>query len=293
MGHVKTGPFHILTINDFTILLEQASSDKIEVDKCGFEEPNIGFAFYGSGNVEMEVHHGSQINKYSNTKGFALSFFANQNTDFVHKVSPKKPLRCIVIVYSLKHLDALPETEKEIYSQCVKELINPNADYVEGPSFYMAHDMHNAVDKIFSTPYEGATRTMFLRSQVTELLAHFFARVSAGEDNSINIKKEDREKLYQAKEILSQNIETPPSLTELSKLIGLNNYKLKKNFKELFGFPVFKYLQNERLIKAHELLTTEDISIQEAAWSVGYESLSSFSNAFIKKFGFRPSEVKK
>jgi len=282
----------IIEIDDFTVLLEHSISDKTIVDTCGFEEDNIGFSFYGSGNVELTVFHGTKKKKYNNTKGFAMSFFANQNTDFVHTVSHQKPLQCIVIVYSLKNLKKLPTQENEIYSQYLNDLINPNDDFVEGPSFYMAHTMQNAIDKIFTTSYEGATRMMFLRSQVTELLSHFFAKIS-NVDVGNTIKKQDREKLYHAKEILAENIDMPPSLNELSKLIGLNNYKLKKNFKELFGFPVYKYLQNERLNKAHDLLSSDDITIQEAAWSVGYESLSSFSNAFIKKFGFRPSEIKR
>jgi AraC family transcriptional regulator, transcriptional activator of the genes for pyochelin and ferripyochelin receptors len=98
--------------------------------------------------------------------------------------------------------------------------------------------------------------------------------------------------LYEAKEILSNNLDAPPSLSELSKKIGLNSFKLKKNFKELFGVPVFKYLQNQRMEKAYELLQGGNVTIQEAAWNVGYDSLSSFSNAFSKKYGFRPSEIK-
>ncbi|MEM6831573.1 MAG: helix-turn-helix transcriptional regulator, partial [Bacteroidota bacterium] len=65
-----------------------------------------------------------------------------------------------------------------------------------------------------------------------------------------------------------------------------------KDFKALFGVPVFKYLQNERLTKAHKLLQTGNVTIQEAAWQVGYDSLSSFSNAFNEKYGFRPSSVR-
>lgn len=283
----------ILEINDFTVLLEHSVADTTVVDICTFEEDCIGFAFYGSGNVDLNVHHGSVKKAFNNTKGLAMSFFANQNTEFVHTVSHRKPLQCLVVLYALKNLDNLPDLERGMYAQYLSELIDPNADFVEGPSFYMAHQMQNAVDKIFSVSYTGATRTLFLRSQVTELLAHFFGKISSVDQNEDPIKKRDREKLYRAQEILSQNMDAPPSLTELSKLIGLNDYKLKKNFKELFGFPVFKYLQNERLNKAHELLRTEDISIQEAAWAVGYESLSSFSNAFVKKFGFRPSEIEK
>ena len=81
-------------------------------------------------------------------------------------------------------------------------------------------------------------------------------------------------------------------MAELSRQIGLNTFQLKKDFKELFGVPVFKYLQNERMSTAHDLIRTQKATVQEAAWHVGYDSLSSFSNAFNKKFGFRPSEIK-
>ena len=125
---------------------------------------------------------------------------------------------------------------------------------------------------------------------MTVLLAHFFGHLSILSEEAI--PEDERERLQLAKDILSENLETPPSLSELSRQIGLNTFKLKKNFKELFGVPVFKYLQNERLTKAHDLIRNQRMTIQEAAWQVGYDSLSSFSNAFAKKFGFRPSEIK-
>ena len=274
-------------------LIEQSNAEETIVDKCGFDEQIIGFSFYGTGNVELNIKYDNKKRTYNNTKGFVMSFFANDKVDFVHKISIEQPLQCICIILTSKNLQKLPGLEHSIFTEYLPNLVNPQDNFVEGPNFYMTHDMQNAVDKIFNTRYKGTTRMMFLRSQITELLSHFFALVSNTDSNGDNIKKQDREKLYQAKEILTNNIEAPPSLNELSKLIGLNSYKLKKNFKELFGVPVFKHLQNERLNKAHDLLRDSDISIQEAAWVVGYESVSSFSNAFIKKFGFRPSEIKK
>ncbi|WP_103072559.1 helix-turn-helix domain-containing protein [Aquimarina sediminis] len=284
----------IIEINNFVVLIEESTAEKTIVEKCDFGDPVIGFSFYGSGDVKLSIGHGNKKRTFHHTKGFAMSFFANDQVEFEHSISHDKPLQCICIFSTVKNLDKLPEQESEIFTKYLNKLIHPTEDFVEGPNFYMAHDMQNAVDKIFNTTYKGTPRMMFLRSQITELLSHFFALISSNTDNNANaIKKEDREKLYHAKEILSQSIDTPPSLHELSKLIGLNNYKLKKNFKELFGVPVYKYLQNERLNKAYELLNTGDTSIREAAWAVGYESLSSFSSAFLKKFGFRPSEIKK
>ena len=275
------------------VLIEQSDAEETIVDQCGFDDQIIGFSFYGTGNVELKVKYGPKQRVFNNTKGFAMSFYADHKVDFVHKIHSVQPLQCVCIILTFKNMQNLPRQEGVMFSKYLNQLVNPEDSFVEGPNFFMAHDMQNAVEKIFKTQYSGVTRMMFLRSQVTELLSHFFAIASNPECNAGAIKKQDREKLYQAKEILSNNIEAPPSLHELSRLIGLNSYKLKKNFKALFGVPVFKHLQNERLNKAHDLLRDGNVSIQEASWQVGYESVSAFSNAFFKKFGFRPSEIKK
>lgn len=284
----------IIEVKNFVVLIEQSDSEQTIVDKCGFDEQVIGFAFYGSGNVELNIHYDDQVKSYKNTRGIAMSFFANDQVNFAHSISPEKSLQCICILLTIKNLPELPQEESEIFAKNLYNLVNPQENFVEGPHFYMNPAMQSAVNKVFNTPYKDATRMMFLRGQVLELLAHFIARTAeTATQEEPSIKAQDREKLYHAKEIISKNIDSPPSLNELSKLIGLNSYKLKKNFKELFGMPVFKYLQNERLDKAHELLSSTDATIQEAAWKVGYESLSSFSTAFLNKFGFRPSEIRR
>lgn len=281
----------IVDINDFTILVEEARLDKETKDVCTFDEPVIAVAFYGSGNVDLSVKYGEKQKDFQNTKGLALSFYADENVQFEHTVHADKPLECIVIATSPRNLEKLPNQEGELFSSMLNELVDPSDHYVEGPHFLMTPAMQSIVDGVFHNTYEGKTKMMFFRSQMTALLSHFFGQLAQMDQPSI--KKTEQEKLFQAKEILSAQMENPPSLTELSREIGLNSFNLKKNFKELFGVPVFKYLQNQRMEKAHELLRNQDITVQETAWQVGYDSLSSFSNAFSKKYGFRPSEIRK
>ena len=279
-----------IDINDFTILVEEYNSDVALTDACSFEEPSIGIAFYGSGDVDVSVEFGDQKIPYDHTKGLVLSFYADENVQFVHHVSADKPLRCIVIVTALKNLEQLPNQEGEIFSSLLHELVHPRNAYVEGPRFFMSPDMSTIVDQVFENKYHGKTKMMFFRSQMTLLLSHFFGHLATMQTEQL--KKPEQKKLHLAKEILLQNLENPPSLSELSKKIGLNSYALKKDFKVLFGVPVFKYLQNQRLETANDLIRTKNASVQEAAWHVGYDSLSSFSNAFAKKFGYRPSQIK-
>ncbi|WP_116771455.1 helix-turn-helix transcriptional regulator [Maribacter litoralis] len=277
-------------INDFVILVEEADSLTKEVDSCYFDEPIVAIAFYGSGNVDLSVKYGSSHKDFTYTKGLALSFYADEKVEFEHTVSPRKSLKCLVVATALRNLEHLPNQEGEIFSELLGALVKPKDHYVEGPSFFMTPQMERIVDAFFSNSYIGKTKMMFYRSQITALLSHFFGQLALlpEKDSSANY----RDQLNKVRDILLDNIEDPPSLSELSKEIGLNTTKLKKEFKAIFGVPVFKYLQNERLTSAHTLISEGQASVQEAAWQVGYDSLSSFSNAFAKKFGYRPSQIK-
>ncbi|WP_248722099.1 AraC family transcriptional regulator [Seonamhaeicola sp. ML3] len=279
-----------IDINDFTILVETCTSTEPMVDSCSFEEPSIGVAFYGSGNVEVSVDYADKQAPYSHTKGLVLSFYADENVKFTHKVTANRPLQCIVVVTALKNLEKLPNGEGEIFANFLNELVNPSDAYVEGPRFFMPPEMSNIVQQVFKNKYHGKTKMMFFRSQMTVLLSHFFGHIASSENEKLKAKEQD--KLQLVKKILLENIDNPPSLSELSRQIGLNTYALKKDFKNLFGVPVFKYLQNQRLEVANNLIRNEKATVQEAAWHVGYDSLSSFSNAFVKKFGYRPSQIK-
>lgn len=280
----------IIDLHNFIVLIEQSFASKTIIQKCKIDTDVVAFAFYGSGNVELEVKHNEQTKYLTNTTGLAISFFGNQNVEFAHKISPDKPLQSISIFTRIKYLQTLPSTERDMFETQLPELLYPKENFLTGPSFYMTLEMQRTVQKIFETTYEGNTRLLFLKSQVNELLAHFFAFIAKGERSAM--PEHERNKIFQAKEIVSSNYAKPPSIYQLSKQIGLNSTKLKKNFKELFGMPIFKYVHDERLNKAYELLRDSELTVQETAWHVGYESLSSFSNAFYKKFKTRPNEVK-
>ena len=279
----------IIDINDYTILLEEASSDKSIVDSCFFDEPVIAIAFYGAGDVGLKVKFPEQIKEFRHTKGMVLSFYADSNVEFEHHVSKLKPLQCLVIATTVRNIDTLPDGEGQFLEQFLHQLVHPEDHYVEGPVFNMSPEMFQIVKQFFSNTYEGEIKMLFYKSHITALLSHYFGQLAKQQNSKLNTSL--LKKINLAQEILVSDIENPPSLTELAHKIGTNTNTLKVAFKAQFGVPVFKYLQNERLTKAYNLIKNEQKTIQEAAWTVGYDSLGSFSNAFEKKFGFRPSQV--
>lgn len=281
----------ILEINDFVVLIDMTDAREAEVVQCRFDTDIIGISFYGSGNVEIEVNYEDGQQRLKNQKGMALSFCGNNSVSFSHNIFQVEPLKSVSIFLTLENVKKLPVHEKELFRKHLGELLKTKENFKTGPQVLMTPEMQTAISKIFQTSFQNSTRLLFLKSQVLELLSHYFAQINAG--NNSEVRQVEIEKMHHAREIILQNLSKPPSLNELSKLVGVNNNKLKKNFKQIFGIPVFKYLQTQRLQKAYQLLEGKEMTVQEVAYFVGYESLGSFSNAFYKQYGLRPSVISK
>ena len=81
----------------------------------------------------------------------------------------------------------------------------------------------------------------------------------------------DRDKIYQARDIICSEYLNPPSLHDLALRVGTNECTLKAGFKEAFRTTVFNYLFDYRMnIAIHYLLDTNK-SIGEVAGLVGYD----------------------
>jgi AraC family transcriptional regulator, transcriptional activator of the genes for pyochelin and ferripyochelin receptors len=156
--------------------------------------------------------------------------------------------------------------------------------------------MKVALQQILHCPYQGASKRMYLESQALELMTlqfEQFLEFDSPKERSNALQLDDIERLYWAKEILIGNLHQPPSLIELAHQVGLNDYKLKQGFRQVFGKTVFGYLHDYRMEQAQHLLTTGQISIREAARSVGYTSQSAFAVAFKQKYGVNPKTFQK
>jgi AraC-like DNA-binding protein len=83
----------------------------------------------------------------------------------------------------------------------------------------------------------------------------------------------------------------PPTIESLSKAAAMSATKLKRDFKLLYGLPIYEYYQRHRMKKARVLLTEMSYSIKEVGVMVGYTNLSHFAVSFKKEFGVLPSEL--
>ena len=195
-------------------------------------------------------------------------------------------------------INITPETLKSFVDESFTEIPLQLAQILQGkyPKKYfqptqMLSTMLVAANQAFICPYQGASKRLYLESKALELIAGYLEQLSTDIkeiNTSTAIKSGDVERIYQAREILFKNLETPPSLMNLAHLVGLNDYKLKQGFQHVFGTTVFGCLQQQRLRKAKLLLQDSTLNVNAIARRVGYASPSSFHRAFKKHFGVSP-----
>ena len=149
--------------------------------------------------------------------------------------------------------------------------------------------MQQAIEQILHCPYEGLLKRMYLQSKAWELITLEFEQYQSAPSLQIGqIGAGDIERIHRAKEILLQQLDNPPSLEELARLVELNECALKKGFRQVFGTTAFQYLHDYRLEQARQLIEQRDRSIAAVGKCVGFNNRGYFAAAFRKKFGLSP-----
>lgn len=92
---------------------------------------------------------------------------------------------------------------------------------------------------------------------------------------------------------MEENLVEEHSLSGLARRVHLNEWKLKKGFKEHFGTTVFGYLREKRMEEAWRLLKVTDATVLEIANAVGYSNPSHFARAFRDAHALNPREVRR
>ncbi|MBR9859525.1 helix-turn-helix transcriptional regulator [bacterium] len=138
----------------------------------------------------------------------------------------------------------------------------------------------------------GSTNNpLLLESKKFELLGYLFAPqdVKTYKCPFLN-QKENVQKVRDAKAKLIEDLQEAPTIKELSKEVGLNEYNLKTGFKEIYGKPIYTYLKDYRINQAQKMLDKKQYQVNEIAEMVGYSNVSHFIDAFKKKYGLTPKQ---
>jgi AraC-like DNA-binding protein len=147
------------------------------------------------------------------------------------------------------------------------------------------------LNQLFSIHLSEASSKLYFQAKTLEILSLYFSTRKPNTESCPFLNDEEAvRKIKHAKEHLLRNMENPPTLKDLARLAGLNEYQLKVGFKEIYGNTVYGFLLDHKLDHSRALLDKGKYQVNQVAYEIGYTNPSHFIAAFRKKFGVTPKK---
>tara|TARA_R110001583_G_scaffold114876_1_gene265322 strand:- start:29537 stop:30430 length:894 start_codon:yes stop_codon:yes gene_type:complete len=219
----------------------------------------------------------------------SMVYFKDEKMDILFNIQPNAEL--IGVLISIEHFHSLFSNDGNL-------LFNFNRFKADKPIIEpkeITPTIKLILNQLKSNQTNESLRQIYIKGKIYELLSYYFSTTAEGEnENCPYIANEETiTKIKLAKQIIIEEMNNPPSLNDLAKKVGLNIKKLKTDFKEFYGVPVFTFLLNYKMELAKELLQEQQLNVNEISTHIGYSTSSHFIAAFKRKFGITPKQFAK
>ena len=251
---------------------------------------SIVMNFIFSNNLEAHIDQ-IENEEYSIENTHNILYASKLNATF--KIPALEEINCMSIVLSPDFYSKLINEDWGLHKKFSKNINQKKTGYLTPKYAPFNSGIQWIIHEIKNCSYEGSMRKMYLEAKIKELLIFQLDSLIEKPQTEAQIAEEDLSKLLKAKLILEKNFTNAPSLSELSRLISLNEFKLKKGFKSCFETTVKGYVTKLRMEYAKDLFKNKTSNVGEVAYKCGYKDVSHFSAAFKFFYGFTPASFRK
>lgn len=277
-------PGVVLTYNDFEF--------DTELSGCiDYSYRHISFVYSVAGDFSM-TDYTDDLPFYSCRNGYEL--LSSYPIGEVENTPPpeKGPFKCVAIYLDPAcFFSVFPGMDEQVHPDLVSiaQGDDKTSFYQELPATV---NVQMAVRDILTCTFEGPCRRLFLESKTMELMTQTLWRsyqlMHAANDKGL--RPADIERVNNAKKYMDIHFREDIKLLDIAHIVGLPHTKLNLYFRQLHGTTVFGYLRELRMNEARFLLSKGATNVTEAAYSVGYSSLSHFAKVFKKHCGQAPGD---
>ena len=184
-------------------------------------------------------------------------------------------------------------TKPELPPVLRQALESPKANQIlshsvlDGAVAAMAADLLNC-------PYSGASRRLFVQGKVAEIVGWVLRAMNEASSQLPPSEQNARDQaaIMRVHGVLSSKFVRPPAIEDLARMVGLGETKLRALFQNTFGVNPQEFCLEKRMQEAQRLVLGGKLSIQQVAERLGYGRQSSFTNAFTRRYGHPPRELR-
>jgi AraC family transcriptional regulator, transcriptional activator of the genes for pyochelin and ferripyochelin receptors len=149
------------------------------------------------------------------------------------------------------------------------------------------------INNLLTCPYQEAMRRFYFDNKMKELLFLLLIQKYSSAALQTRLTRGDKAAIHEARNIIEAGIGKHITIGKISQQVGMNEFRLKNAFKQVFGIGMFEYMLQARMQRARLLLLETDKPIKEIAMLAGYTSIQNFQTAFKKYFNATPASLRK
>lgn len=279
---------HLIT-NGMVLLDTQMYFSAPQTIVFEIDQESVIMNFICCNNVETNIEN-LDTEKYSREN--THNIFYTQNYKATYKIPAFEQINYFSLILSKDFYYHIINEDWELHEKFSKNILLKKPSYLTSKYIAFTPAIQWIIHEIKTCTRQGALQRMYLEVKIKELLIHQLETIIPLSKQKDMVDHDDYNKLLEAKKILDKEYVHAPTLAELSRLISLNEFKLKKGFKALFGTTVKSYIIKLRMEHAKKLFQNKSMTVSEAAYKCGYKDVSHFSAAFKNFYGFSPQKIK-
>jgi AraC-like DNA-binding protein len=100
-------------------------------------------------------------------------------------------------------------------------------------------------------------------------------------------------RLCHSRDLLRQSPQAELRITAVARMAGMSPYHFIRQFAAVFGVTPHQYRLQARLDRARQLLATDEYSVTQVCMAIGFSSLGTFSDLFVRRVGVAPSSYRR
>ena len=239
---------------------------------------------------------GSAESRFHNLSSKVLLHRNNHNFQYNHQfggehIIHSPTFHVMSITYDMQFLKQLSQADDNRSIGQLANCIQGKKTWIAGTKALSSSvRLSEAVGSIRQCPFSGVTRYLFLESKMMELFVLQMEQVQAVKADK-TWSAGEKDKLYALRDYIENAYLDSFSLRDLTYRFGLNEFKLKKGYRQLFQTTVFGHVHQLRMQKAKTLLEEKAMNVSDAAFFIGYHNVSSFCTEFKKRFNCTPGKI--
>lgn len=192
---------------------------------------------------------------------------------------------------------------KKYFNKIVKSIFPDGIDFDSFVSNYTYHylplEIASIIQKLRSLAEANLLNPLYLESKILECIYLLYNEISSspqnaftnqlnygdikiGKNRRITLTASDVIAIQKAHDILTKEACNPPTIKSLSKMVFLNEQKLKAGFSVKYHMSISQYTNSIRVTLAENLLSTTELSIHEISKTLGYNHSANFIKMFKK-----------